>query len=102
MDTPEWILQPSPPNRPTEIFLAVEVGISPSCVWDGRDEGWTGQVYAGPYKTEVGTCSDLEPKHYRHDTQDEAWACAEVHAQLIAEQVMASRGGIFDCDTRGF
>lgn len=73
---PPWLLENrSPPNRPTEIFLAVEVGIGP--VWSHNEDrgGWFARLDVPPGLDPWWECDHIHP------TQDEAWSCAESAAR---------------------
>lgn len=74
-----WIMQPQPETRPTEIFLPVEIGISPVYAWQEKRGVWSA-FYAVPETSLVQDCD------HHHPTQDEAWACAEQMARTLAEE----------------
>lgn len=77
-----WIMQPQPETRPTEIFLPIEIGISPVYSWELQQGMW-GAFYAVPGSSLVQDCD------HTHLTQDEAWACAETMARTLIEERLA-------------
>lgn len=86
MDIPEWIMQPRPPSRPTEIFVPVRVGVTPVSYYDGRGDGWQGEVYVELLDEYAGaTCP------HSHPDQDEAWTCAEALAARAAADLLGAQ-----------
>lgn len=89
MPIPVWLTEHErPPNRPTELFLTVEIGVGP--VWDYADSrgGWYARLDVPPSFDPWWECGDI------HATQDEAWACAEVAARSLIPRPHSGRSDV--------
>lgn len=78
----EWILQAPPRPRPTEVFLPVSMEIAPVYAWQEERGVWCARI--------VVECLDVERDcEHHHDTQDEAWKCAEQMVRSLVEERLA-------------
>lgn len=93
---PGWIIENDGQWRPTEVFVPVLVGIGP--VWDYPRQrgGWFARLLANlpdfdscePMDLDFASCSHV------HDTEAEAWSCAEglvreLTAALVSRRAIA-------------
>lgn len=72
-----WISQPLQ-IKPTEIFLPVEMVVFPIFDWNKKQGFWSARL-------EVLSAEIIECGH-DHNTQEEAWICAEALAKSVVEE----------------
>lgn len=87
MDIPEWIMQPRPADRPTEVFVPVKMGVVPVSLYDGNGNGWQAEVYVELLGEYAGNNCD-----HCHQSTDEAFACAQQLAHRVAHNALAEMG----------
>jgi hypothetical protein len=81
-----WIDQHPSYERATEITLAVREGIRPT--WRSSDEkGWYARLDVSPSPSgePIAECDHI------HQTEDEAWTCAEELARSLVIEALSER-----------